>query len=86
MHEDLCFVGAADLWGNVWEINQEHYTIHSPKHEEGETPSEGGLWSRGLAVQAPGEMNVMISRLFSIPYDLWDFPSACVAVCNLFFG
>lgn len=45
-----------------------------------------GVVCRALAVQAPGEMSVMISWLFSIPYDLWDFPDTCVAVCNFFSG
>lgn len=39
-----------------------------------------------VAVQAPGESNMMVSWLFSIPHDLWDFPDAGVAVCNLSFG
>lgn len=50
------------------------------------THSEGRLRGCILAVQAPEEMSVMISWFFSIPCDLRDFPDACVAVCNLFFG
>lgn len=38
------------------------------------------------AVQVTGELSLMTSRFFSTPYDLWDFPSACVAVCDLLFG
>lgn len=84
MQEELCFVGVACLEGMDGRLIRN--TLHRPKQVKGERRSEGGWQDCMVAVQAPGESNMTVSWLFSIPYDLRDFPDACVAVCNLSFG